>query len=138
VTPRLHGAVRAAAPAGNLPLPRAPWPDAAETARLAALHEDGLLDAPADDELEAVVRLAAAVAGVPTATLNLVDASRQCRLTTVGFEGADSPRAESMCDQRSGIGLATCQRIVQRHGGRIWVEDGPGGGTSVRFLLPSA
>ncbi|BAL88608.1 putative multi-sensor signal transduction histidine kinase [Actinoplanes missouriensis 431] len=68
-----------------------------ERRRLAALHEYHLLDAPADDELEAVVRVAAAVAGVPTATLNLIDEHRQCQLTTVGFPGADSPRSDSMC-----------------------------------------
>jgi hypothetical protein len=50
-----------------------------EQERLAALHEYRLLDAPADDELEAVVRVAAMVAGVPTATLNLIDENRQCR-----------------------------------------------------------
>ncbi|MEU4238617.1 ATP-binding protein [Actinoplanes sp. NPDC026619] len=69
-----------------------------EGARLAALHEYELLDAPADDELEAVVRVAAMVAEVPKATLNLLDDKRQCQLTTVGFEGGDTPRSESMCD----------------------------------------
>jgi hypothetical protein len=34
-----------------------------ERARLAALHEDGLLDTPAEQELSAVVRVAAALAG---------------------------------------------------------------------------
>jgi signal transduction histidine kinase len=37
------------------------------------------------------------VAGVPTATLNLIDEHRQCQLTTTGFTGGDSPRADSMC-----------------------------------------
>lgn len=68
-----------------------------EEQRLAALHLLGLLDAPADDELQAVVRVAAAVAGVPFGTLNLIDADRQCQLTTTGFEGADSARSDSMC-----------------------------------------
>src|SRR5690606_6839802 len=43
-----------------------------DPARIAELHEYGLLDAPADRELEAVLRAAAAVAGVPTATINLI------------------------------------------------------------------
>src|SRR5688572_5478704 len=68
-----------------------------EEQRLAALHEYRVLDAPADDELEAVVRVAAMVAGVPTATLNLIDENRQCQLTTAGFVGGDSTRADSMC-----------------------------------------
>lgn len=68
-----------------------------EPARLRILHEYGILDAPADDELEAVVRVAAMVADVPTATLNLIDENRQCQLTTVGFQGADSDRSDSMC-----------------------------------------
>lgn len=71
--------------------------DVLEEARLAELHEYQLLDEPADEELEAVVRLAAFVAGVPTATLNLIDANRQCQLTTFGFEGADTARDDSMC-----------------------------------------
>jgi signal transduction histidine kinase len=38
----------------------------------------------------------------------------------------------------SGIGLAVCRRIVTRHGGRIWAEPVPGGGTLVSFTLPAA
>jgi signal transduction histidine kinase len=38
----------------------------------------------------------------------------------------------------TGIGLALCKKIIENHGGRIWIDNSFQGGTRVRFTIPVA
>jgi signal transduction histidine kinase len=46
-------------------------------------------------------------------------------------------RARSTGKAGAGLGLAIAQGLVEAQGGRIWAENGPGGGASVSFTLPA-
>lgn len=52
-------------------------------------------------------------------------------------EAAFAPFARLHANQRPGPGLATCRTIVERHGGRMWAESAPDGGSVFRFTLPA-
>ena len=60
----------------------------------------------------------------------------------VGVDPADATRIFGMFSRASeqvegaGIGLAVCRRIIESHGGRIWVEPAEGGGSAFRLTLP--
>jgi signal transduction histidine kinase len=60
----------------------------------------------------------------------------------LGVSPADSRRIFGMFARAhheregTGIGLAVCRRVVEAHGGRIWVEPAEGGGSAFRFTLP--
>lgn len=47
-----------------------------------------------------------------------------------------APTARSITDTGMGLGLYICRRIVEEHGGRIWAEPTPSGGTTFVISLP--
>ncbi len=41
-------------------------------------------------------------------------------------------------EQGTGLGLILCKELVEKHGGKIWIESSFGKGTSIKFTLPIA
>lgn len=65
----------------------------------------------------------------------------------IGFEEKDKERIFGIFQQLhprnshyggTGMGLAICKRIIEKHGGHIWAESVPGEGSSFFFTLPTA
>ena len=106
---------------------------ALEVERVADLHALTDPDAPQSEAVEEFVLRAAEIAGVPMATLNLIDADRQCQAATAGFEGSSTAREDAMCSVTLQLGtMVVVADATQdpRFVGSPWVDGRLGG---VRF-----
>ncbi len=74
-----------------------PPPIADEPKRLAALHNLGLLDTPAEERFDRITRLAQQYFGVKIALICLVDSDRQWFKSKQGIEANETPRDISFC-----------------------------------------
>jgi two-component system sensor histidine kinase/response regulator len=94
--------------------------------------------------------VASAVSDAPVVRIEASDGAGE-HLVVVRHNGraldpADAGRAftalggigESDTERASNVALATCRRIVERHGGRIWVEAQPNDEPGICFTLPAA
>ncbi len=72
---------------------------------------------------EIVVTVADRGPGIPT--------GQEDRVFLKFYRAADAGRAGGV-----GLGLAVCRAALDAHGGRIWVDNLPGGGAAFRFALP--
>ena len=71
---------------------------------------------------------------------NFVEISVEDTGTGIGKEVADQLFQPFVTTKQAGmgIGLSICRTIIEAHGGRIWFESNPDGGTTFRFTLPKA
>jgi phosphoribosyl 1,2-cyclic phosphodiesterase len=68
-----------------------------EDSRVAALHDLGVLDTPAESRFDRLAEAARAAFGVPIALISLVDSDRQWFKARRGIDAEETPRDESVC-----------------------------------------
>lgn len=84
---------------------------------------DVAISAEADGDAHVLISVSDRGIGIPPDFVDRVFEPFRRAPTTQGVEG-------------TGLGLATCRKIVERHHGRIWCESELGAGTTIRVRLP--
>jgi C4-dicarboxylate-specific signal transduction histidine kinase len=88
-----------------------------------------------EDQGERCVRITVALDGPKTVEIAVTDSGR-------GVPGDALPRIFdpffTTKPKGMGMGLAISRTIIEAHNGRLWAENGKGGGASFRFTLPTA
>jgi light-regulated signal transduction histidine kinase (bacteriophytochrome) len=127
-----------------------------ETQQSGAIVTSGSLPTVAGDEVM-VVQLFQNLIGnsirykgdaTPTIHISAVRAGErwqfQVRDNGIGIDRADAERVFDMFRRSggngvlgAGVGLALCRKVVERHGGRMWVESEAGRGAAFRFTIPT-
>lgn len=69
-----------------------------EQQRLASLHELAIFDTAAEPEFDDIVRLAAAICGVPIGVFSLINEDRQWAKAAIGLQITEIPRSIAFCD----------------------------------------
>jgi len=88
-----------------------------------------------------------AMSGSEERLLTISTAASSDDLVTIAVQDTGTGISQSVADQMfqpfvtskrtgMGIGLSICRTIIEAHGGRIWFEAAPEGGTIFRFTLP--
>src|SRR5687767_7627917 len=80
-------------PSGCIP----PAIPANEEARLTEVHSLNILDTPAEERFDRIVRLAATLFDAPISYVALVDRDRQWFKSRIGIEPIETPRQTSFC-----------------------------------------
>lgn len=68
-----------------------------EKARLAALHEQNILDTDSEEEFDSIVKVASFICGTPISLISLVDTNRQWFKSKIGLDLNETPRNVSFC-----------------------------------------
>jgi two-component system sensor histidine kinase KdpD len=126
-------------------LPLVPMDDALMVQVLVNLLDNALKYSPAGSPIDITARrlgdsvelaVADRGAGIPPDDLRRVfDKFYRVRRTSSLLA---SSRLSDSARSGTGLGLSICQGIVEAHGGRIWAETRPGGGSVLRLALPIA